>query len=109
MKTTSLRHIPLAVFREFAITDEPTKQTFIYSGHETIVRTCFAQKTEPSGPHTLVHRDNIDGYGKRHSTVFLDIQNFAYELAHKVESRGHWQSEWNPRGDYSGKTKSLHG
>lgn len=189
---TSLRDIPLAVFREFAITDDPEKKTFIDDGHETIIRTCFAQRTGPKGPHTLVHHDNVDRYCKRHSTVLgvynnpvqasafnpgsdwfkpepkliilfcaedfdtkepdsgtpwkegggywvqeylkvnystgsnrpaniisnqndwefkflLDIQNFAYELAHKVEARGHWQSEWNPRGDYSGKTKSLHG
>lgn len=190
MQTLTLRDIPLAVFREFAITDEPTKQTFINSGYETIIRACFAQRTGPNGPHTLVHHDYSDGYGKRHYTkleiynssvqtsvfnprsdwfkpepkmiihfyaqdfdtqephsitpwkegggywveeylkvqygagsnssvnivsnnsdwefkFFLDVQKFTHELAHKVEARGHWQSEWNPRGDYSGKTKSL--
>lgn len=190
MEITSLRDIPLAVFREFAIMDDPAKQTFTDGGHQTLVRACFAQRTGPNGPHTLVHHDHVDGYGKRntanleiynnpvktsafnprsdwfkpepmmsiifcaedfdtkepHSSTpwregcgywvqeylkvqygsgsngiasmisnhddwefkfFLDIQNFAHELAHKVSARGHWQSEWNPRGDYSGKTKSL--
>jgi hypothetical protein len=188
---TSLRDIPLAVFHEFAITDDPAKQTFTEDGHKTVVRACFAQRTGPNGPHTLVHHEYTDSYEKRYSTqlevynypvqtaefnpksdwfkpepvmtilfcaqdfdteeppfgtpwkegggywiqeylkvfygngsrcsvnmisnqndwefkFFLDIQNFAYELAHKVSTRGHWQSEWNPRGDYSGKSKSLH-
>jgi len=191
MKTKiSLEDIPLAIFREFAITDKSTKQTFTDGGHQIVVRTCLAEKKGPNSRHTLVHHNYIDGYGKRNTTkfevhrhsvtsvsfnpsleffkpkplltilfcaqdfdtqeplsstlwkegsgywvqeylkvlygsgsnslanivsnqndwefkFFLDIQTFAHELAHGVESRGHWQIEWNPRGDYSCKPENY--
>lgn len=183
---TSLRQIPGALFSEFAITDEPDKQTFTDGGHKTVIKACFAQRPGPDKPHTLVYHDHHDGFGKRHMTkleiyrqpvqVFqfngranvskpdpklsimfcardfdvrephfstpwqegkgywveeflhswygdipsgyanvnsnngdwefefmLDIQRRAHELAHRVESRGHWQSEWEVGRDYSKK------
>jgi hypothetical protein len=188
---TSLSDIPAALFSEFAITDDPEKQTFTQGGHRTIVKACFAQRPGPDKPHMLVYHNHHDGYGRRHiaklevyrqkvetwqfnersdvekpapklSIVFyaqdfdvkephfstpwqegkgywveeflqvsygqspsgsasvisnqndwefeflLDIQKLAYELAHKVESRGHWEVEWNPNGDYSKKSANVY-
>jgi hypothetical protein len=31
----------------------------------------------------------------------MNIQNRAHELVRGVERQGHWQSEWNPQGNYS--------
>jgi len=188
---TSLSDIPGALFSEFAITDDPEKRTFINGGDRTVVKACFAQRTGPDRPHTLVYHDYRDGYRGRHVTklevyrqpvqtfqfnersdarkptpqmtvmfraqdfdlevphfstpwqegkgywveeflqvsyghnpsgsasvisnqndwefeFLLDIQKRAHELAHKVESRGHWEVEWNPNGDYSKKSATVY-
>ena len=43
----------------------------------------------------------ISHYEDWEFAFLLQMQQRCHELARQVVSRGHWQCEWNPKGDYS--------
>ncbi len=53
------------------------------------------------GEGTISYANITSNHDDWEYKFFLDIQARAHELASTIINRGHWQSEWNPEGDYS--------
>ena len=52
----------------------------------------------------VLDRGNVDitsNYIDGEFGLLLRIQEQAFQLAKKIYSNGHWESDWNPGGDYS--------
>lgn len=54
------------------------------------------------------HASIISEHGDWEFGFLLALQARALELAKAVEIRGHWENEWNPKGDYSLRPKKVY-
>lgn len=85
---SSLSEIPLVLFNEFSISEQPADSgRFHHTGASSVVHINRSKVAGPNGPHTLAFEDYICDYGRWHRKTLM-VFNFPIAAAEAFADGG---------------------